>query len=136
MTDVSNLTDVWIAVKHLQQATETAGGKYVIEQILADAQAMFDRYAPWQEGDRTSLMQAPGITTGGWRGSKHFLVTGHAGVVHSVRFHNGLFVADWEPDDQTYKHYATNELMPVTRPSYYSISEKLLKPTRANGVLL
>lgn len=69
---------------------------FFFEKIKGYAEALFERFAPFREGDRVMLVKVPEINeknSWGWMGAKHFLVYGAKGTVKCVDLYKGKFEA-------------------------------------------
>lgn len=102
--------------------------KYEFNKLREYATALFERFAPFKEGDRVVLTKTPKIdkeTSWGWMGSKHFLVKGAMATVHDVDYRNGLFFASLYFDDESWVD-SDGTVNPVNRPALYTFSENFL----------
>ena len=82
--------------------------------------ALFDRFAPFKEGDRVKIVKAPN-TNNDWRNCKHFLIKGAMGTVEDVDYRD-LFVAHVVWDKETWLDKNGNE-QPVRQKHSFLMSE-------------
>lgn len=99
-----HIDKVLAAVDSFTNAVSYSEHKWHWSKLRVYAEALFAR-GPFKPGDRVCLTETPEITkekSWGWLGSKHFLVTGALGTVHSVDFYDDHFCADIYWDDESW----------------------------------
>lgn len=104
---------------------------YKIRRLTKNFAELYDRFCPYQPGDRVQLSKTPEIALGsGWWGSRHFLIEGAIATVQSTDFGDGLFnfglvfdddswinsageVVPAEPEKRLLFYFSENWLIPV-----------------------
>lgn len=86
--------------------------------------------APFRKGDRVQINITPVIddkNSPGWRGFKHFLVTGAKGTVVYVRFGSKGYEVFVEFDDESWigEHGVKNLIAPEKRSQFRFLSDEL-----------
>lgn len=77
--------------------------KYYFEKMQVYVEALFNKYAPFKEGDRFEISSEINIgPDSGWRHSAHFLKIGEQGVVMEVDYRDDAFCADVIFDNESW----------------------------------
>jgi hypothetical protein len=99
---------------------------YYIGRVEEYCTALFDRFAPFQEGDEVVLLATPDCS-GGWERCRHFLCEGSLGVVHSVDYTSGLFRAEVEFYNESWIDNDGNEHITKEKDRHtFSLSENYI----------
>ena len=121
-------------VNKLHQEASSAISKFpdsfFFEKMKGYAEALFERFAPFREGDRVMLVKVPEINekdSWGWMCAKHFLVYGAKGTVKTVDLYKGKFQAGVVWDDDSWIDEHTKEIHPVKDKSLFNHSEDYLR---------
>lgn len=101
------------------------GGNYYFDKIEGYVDALFNRFAPFKQGDRVKIIKAP-VTKGNWASCKHFLKKGSKGTVHSVDYCAGQFRADVVFDDESWIDSKGEKHKPSEKHTFY-MQEKEIK---------
>ena len=75
--------------------------KYYFEKIKVYSEALFDKFAPFKEGNRVEI-SAEIDTDNGWRSSSHFLKEGEQGLVTEVDYVGNYFFANVVFDNESW----------------------------------
>lgn len=79
---------------------------YHFNKLKGYARVLFDKYAPFKDGDRIKLSQDVEVlnSTSGWYGSRHMLIKDALGTVNGVDYNaeKGWFTADVEFDIESW----------------------------------
>jgi hypothetical protein len=76
---------------------------YKTTSILNGYQQLFERFCPYQIGDKVLLTKAPDFEKApGWIGSKHFLIPGAIGYIKTRDFRNNSFIFGIEFEDDSF----------------------------------
>ena len=94
---------------------------YYYEGIERYVNALFDRFAPFKEGDRVKIIKAPN-TNNGWKRCEHFLIKGALGTVSEVDYRNDMFIADVIWDIETWISF-DGVVTDVTKKHTFRMSE-------------
>lgn len=102
------------------------------EQAQMMIEMLFERFCPWQVGDRVRLIREIDFQQSyGWQGSEHWLQPGVVGTVREVDAYKKRFTALVEWDNQSYRDYRTGEAKPLDRPGLYHMVEDDLEKVDA-----
>ena len=110
--------------KEMNKMVSSGSIEWHYEKIKEYVTVLFDRFAPFKEGDRVCITNAPNCDNG-WRGSKHFLIVGAEGTVQSVDYRRGGFCASILFDNQSWINMGGEEV-PVEERSSFLMPEKSL----------
>jgi hypothetical protein len=76
---------------------------YKIKSVFNGYQEMFDRFCPFQIGDKVVLSKVPDFTKApGLESSKHFLIEGAIAIVKTRNFKNQLFIFGLEFEEDSW----------------------------------
>jgi hypothetical protein len=138
MSDVERYADELVRVskcaKEFVDSVRCACGgsfQWGIEQIAASYKSMFDRFCPYEVGDRVQLTKSPpsALEEGsGWYPSRHFLIAGSAGEVRNRGYSDNQFIFDVVFDNESWiGDKGVVHLMELDHKHTYRISEKCLR---------
>lgn len=123
----AKLTEVSKAIREASEKARDLCG-WPIEQLVESYLSMFERFCPFRVGDRVKLRATPDLTDApGWKGSKHWLVAGAAGIVRARGYTGGAFSFDVEFDDESWKDDA-GVVRPTSCKHTYGFREHFLLP--------
>ena len=100
---------------------------FYYEKLECYVDALFNKYAPFKQGDRVALTVHPN-TDNGWSHCKHFLTPGSAGIVQEVDFYDNHFCADVVFDNESWIDLEGKE-QPVTAKHTFRLWENELLKT-------
>ena len=83
------------------QGMEMGPKKYYFEKLQEYTEALFNKFAPFKEGDRIEISSEIN-TDNGWWHSAHFLKIGEKGVVIEVDYMRNAFYADVIFDNESW----------------------------------
>ena len=109
---------------------------YWIKSLLDQRQQLFERFAPFREGDRVRLKKTPDISADvswGWMHAKHFLIEGATGTAGDVSFYKGAFRAYVRFDNESWIN-SKAVVCPVDEPGWYCLNEDYVERIAAPAV--
>jgi hypothetical protein len=106
------------------KALSSGPASYYFEKLEGYIEALFTKYAPFQEGDRVVLTGTPD-TNNNWHPSRHFLIPGAVGTAIAVDYYRGSFHADVVFDDESWID-DKGIVHPAENKHTYTIREALL----------
>jgi len=99
---------------------------FKLNEVLQSYASMFNRFCPYQVGDRIKLKSDLNISdNSGWQSSKHFLIKGAIATVKDCGYRNDLFFFGLEFDDESYID-RLGKISPVTAKHLFYLSENLI----------
>ena len=112
MADVEHYADELMRVSKLAKELVNAisgacGGSFQwgVDEIAKSYKSMFDRFCPYNVGDRVELTRTPSAAldpTSGWYQSRHFLKEGSHGTVMGRGYSGNNFAFDVMFDDESW----------------------------------
>jgi hypothetical protein len=127
---LGEINALYTKVEELEKAIPSSLG-YKLKTLLGSYHDIFERFCPYKVGDRVFLNKTPTIECGsGWYGSKHFLVKGAAGTIHSRDYCDGKFCFYVEWDDESWMD-EKGEIHPIIAKHVFLFSEDWLVPQQA-----
>ena len=101
--------------------------KWGIEQVVESYLSMFDRFCPFEEGDRVELIEDYDTSNSpGWASSKHFLIKGSKATVSDRGYRDGYFTFSVVFDNETWVDRNGCE-QPVSNKHTFGFRESRLK---------
>lgn len=92
------------AFDKMQQAQRALSGgpqSYYFERILEYVEVLFDKYAPFKDGDRVVICKAPDCENG-WKCHEQDLQRGAKGTIKNVDYYKGKWRAGVVLDKETW----------------------------------
>jgi hypothetical protein len=112
-------------LKEAERVLSKGPASYYFEKIEGYIDALFNKFAPFKEGDRVEIHKTLNFGSG-WEGSKHFLAKGCQGTVRDVDYIKGAFRADVEMDNQTWID-SQGVKNPIKKPYTFCLFETKIK---------
>lgn len=87
------------------EMSKSFGGSFgwCIEQVIDSYLSLFDRFSPYQIGDRVKLIKSCDVNEdSGWYNSRHYLIKGSKATVKGRGYRDGKFTFEIMFDDETW----------------------------------
>lgn len=89
-------------VTELEKAIPSSFG-YKLQTVIANYSSLFERFCPYQVGDKVKLTKTPVIEkNSGWYGSRHFLIEGAIATITERDYYQGKFTFFLVFDNETW----------------------------------
>ncbi len=97
---------------------------FKLNEVLQSYASLFNRFCPYKVGDRVQLKETLDIPEdSGWYSRRHFLIKGAIATVREIGYRNDLFSFGLVFDDESYIHYQSKEVIPISDKGVYYLSE-------------
>jgi len=127
-----NLKEVSTLAKEFAESMQRATGNsfsWGMEQMADSYISLFERFCPYEVGDRVELLKDVPCDGSGWYTCRHFLIRGAKATVHSRGYSDGNFTFDVIFDKESWID-DSGEVHPIeTNKHTFGIGEKYFRKT-------